>query len=386
MESAWHLPKLLEIFIYNNKNIRYNIFEKKRKGEMMMTKLDKNQKHIFSFHFFNGVKTKTMHFYKQQVIALFLVVTMIVGFGCYMTNNYLDTKKRLETSIAELKQSEKNQEALQKKAVLLEVENKNYSKHITEIESKAISIEEKISALEKTKDDLYKELEKVSKNNNTKNNTKTINVSSVISPLETTINRVSNPKKPLSISKNTIPSANIMNQKPTFVRKIQTAYQKIDTLNNVLVNLDKSIEIEHLAFMDISETLTETVADLTAPYGIPTKVRKFTTEFDPNGLNGRKHQGLHVCTYLNNPVVATANGTVITSTFHSGYGNYVKIDHGNGYITLYAHNNSLSVNVGDVVEKGDTIALAGSTGNSSGVHVHYEIMYNGLYKNPRDYM
>ena len=63
----------------------------------------------------------------------------------------------------------------------------------------------------------------------------------------------------------------------------------------------------------------------------------------------------------------------------------VKIDHGNGYVTLYAHNSSLNVSVGDQVEKGDIIAFSGNTGRSTGPHVHYEVIKNGESVDPMDY-
>lgn len=346
-----------------------------RKGEVSMNQVDKEQKHIFSFHFSHGENTKTIRFHKRQAVAILLAATVIVGGGCYMAGTYLNTKKDLQASVAALKQTEKNQEALQKKAALLEIENKKYTEHIAEIESKANAIEEKVADLEKTKEDLYNELEKVSKNSEVVKETSP--VARAVVPTET------------------VTAANVVQEdaveegthlESSFIPKIQTAFHKVDAISTTLQELEKEVDLEHLSFMNVSETVTETVAILTAPFGAPTEIRKITTEFDPNGLQGRVHKGLDVCAYLDHPVMATASGTVVEATYHSGYGYYVKIDHGNGFTTLYAHNNSLNVQVGDVVTKGDTIALAGSTGDSSGVHVHYEIMYQGVYQDPRDYM
>ena len=78
------------------------------------------------------------------------------------------------------------------------------------------------------------------------------------------------------------------------------------------------------------------------------------------------------------PVYASAAGTVTTATYHSSYGNYVVIDHGNGVSTLYAHAQSLVVSAGQTVEKGQLIMYEGSTGDSSGPHVHFEIRRNGV--------
>ena len=85
--------------------------------------------------------------------------------------------------------------------------------------------------------------------------------------------------------------------------------------------------------------------------------------------------------------MAADGGTVIFAGYNSGgYGNLVKIDHGNGYVTCYAHNNSLCVSVGDKVYKGQVIAKMGSTGRSTGTHCHFEIQKNGTAVNPMNYL
>ena len=67
---------------------------------------------------------------------------------------------------------------------------------------------------------------------------------------------------------------------------------------------------------------------------------------------------------------------------YGGYGNVVVVDHGNGYMTLYAHCSSLAVTKGQTVARGQTVGYVGSTGNSTGPHLHYEIRYNGVAKDP----
>ena len=88
----------------------------------------------------------------------------------------------------------------------------------------------------------------------------------------------------------------------------------------------------------------------------------------------------------NTNVLATKAGIVITSTYSSSYGNYVVISHGPGNTTLYAHMSSRSVSEGDVVSQGQVIGVTGSTGISSGPHLHYEITENGSRVNPLDYL
>jgi len=84
-------------------------------------------------------------------------------------------------------------------------------------------------------------------------------------------------------------------------------------------------------------------------------------------------------------VHAADGGTVITAEYSSGYGNYVVISHGNGYSTLYGHMSKLLVSAGETVSQGDVIGLTGSTGVSTGPHIHFEIWLNGSRVNPLDY-
>lgn len=98
------------------------------------------------------------------------------------------------------------------------------------------------------------------------------------------------------------------------------------------------------------------------------------------------HQGIDIAANMGIPVVATADGTVTKSGWSGGYGNIVQIDHGNGIETIYGHNSQVLVTVGDKVKKGQFIAHAGSTGRSTGPHVHYEIRVNGSAVDPFKYL
>ena len=85
-------------------------------------------------------------------------------------------------------------------------------------------------------------------------------------------------------------------------------------------------------------------------------------------------------------IYASAAGTVITASYHWSYGNYVVIDHGGGYSTLYAHCSALNVSVGQQVSQGQVIAKIGSTGQSTGPHLHFEVRINGTRQNPSNYV
>ena len=104
------------------------------------------------------------------------------------------------------------------------------------------------------------------------------------------------------------------------------------------------------------------------------------------GWTGRRyHYGLDIGTARNTNIFAADSGVVTTATYHYLYGYYIIIDHGNGYSTLYAHNNKLLVKVGQKVSQGTIIAKSGNTGNSTGPHLHLEIRKDGKRYNPLNY-
>lgn len=100
---------------------------------------------------------------------------------------------------------------------------------------------------------------------------------------------------------------------------------------------------------------------------------------------GSYHRGIDIPAPLGTSIYAADSGTVTEATYHVSFGNYVLITHENGYATLYAHCSSLLVKPGDTVEKGQTIALVGNTGNSYGCHLHFETYYAGSLVEPLDF-
>lgn len=98
------------------------------------------------------------------------------------------------------------------------------------------------------------------------------------------------------------------------------------------------------------------------------------------------HEGVDFAGKENSEIIAVAAGVVTWSGLRNGYGKLLEVNHGGDLITRYAHANKLLVKVGDVVEKGQTIALMGSSGRSTGPHVHYEIRKNGTSVNPINYI
>lgn len=122
-----------------------------------------------------------------------------------------------------------------------------------------------------------------------------------------------------------------------------------------------------LAYMPVSGRIS-------SRYGVRSRLRKST------------HTGLDIATAKGTPIKVIASGTVTYASYKGAYGNLVKVDHGNNLETWYAHTSKMYVTVGQKVEAGETIAAVGSTGNSTGNHLHLEIRINGKHVNPQDYL
>ena len=122
----------------------------------------------------------------------------------------------------------------------------------------------------------------------------------------------------------------------------------------------------------------------TGTYALPLEHYSVTSEFGWRW--GRQHSGIDLAVSSGTPVYATDGGTVVRAGWFGGYGNCVDIDHENGRVTRYGHNSALLVKVGDKVYQGQEIALVGSTGNSTGPHLHFEVILNGVQQNPRNFL
>jgi murein DD-endopeptidase MepM/ murein hydrolase activator NlpD len=110
--------------------------------------------------------------------------------------------------------------------------------------------------------------------------------------------------------------------------------------------------------------------------------------YDPSCPGHHFHTGLDIAASFGNPIGAGDAGVVsyVNYGWGGGYGNYILITHGNGYASLYAHLSAISVGVGQVVARGQVIGAEGSTGYSTGPHLHFEIRLNGAYQNPLSYL
>jgi len=163
--------------------------------------------------------------------------------------------------------------------------------------------------------------------------------------------------------------------------------KKIDILTKQLVIQSKSLdEIETLAknkqlmlsaIPSIQPIRNDDLTRIASGYGIRT---------DPFDKSRKMHSGMDFSAPRNTPVYAASNGTIVRADSRAiGYGKHIRIDHGYGYLTLYAHLNSYNVRRGQKVKKGDIIGFVGNTGRSKGVHLHYEVHKDGKKVNPVNY-
>lgn len=113
---------------------------------------------------------------------------------------------------------------------------------------------------------------------------------------------------------------------------------------------------------------------ISSRYGVSSRIRKST------------HTGLDIAASSGTPIKVVADGTITGASYNGSYGNLVKVDHGNGVETWYAHTSKMYVSVGQKVTAGEVIAAVGSTGNSTGAHLHLEIRINGNHVNPQQYL
>ncbi|SFP51012.1 Murein DD-endopeptidase MepM and murein hydrolase activator NlpD, contain LysM domain [Oscillibacter sp. PC13] len=175
-------------------------------------------------------------------------------------------------------------------------------------------------------------------------------------------------------------------------------YGAADVVANVTYVNGEEVERTVLSSVTLRDPVTEQRLQGTKerPTWLPTgtfrwpATGRITSRFggrkSPGGVGSTNHKGIDIAGRYGTPIYAADGGTVAYAGWMSGYGYLVQINHGNGYVTYYGHNSSLLVSVGQHVYKGQQIAKMGSTGNSTGNHCHFEVRYNGVAKNPLNYL
>lgn len=330
------------------------------------------------------VVLKNKHIIVLSSLVVILSVSNVYSYKQYQISatSLVEAENALILANSSLKKLEKIKTNLEDESKNLQYENDFYNTQIEDLNNKTSVIETKIKDLDNSKDEIYNEIDRVT------------NGVDSITPSESNqevahVTKTNEITQPIQMSE----PENIPNFTPIVMTAFDSNNNKTAEVVSKIETLDTLVDNEHIAYIDVASNVNHRLSMLVSTPSIwPVTTGVVTSEFgfriDPlTGAAGAFHTAIDIAVPYNTEVYATAPGTVIRASYSaSGYGNAVEIDHGNGFKTLYAHNTSLTVSEGDVVERGDIIALSGSTGRSTGPHVHYEVLLNNEYQNPREYL
>jgi murein DD-endopeptidase MepM/ murein hydrolase activator NlpD len=156
--------------------------------------------------------------------------------------------------------------------------------------------------------------------------------------------------------------------------------QQMTELNSLLS--DRSDKLVALETMLMQDKLSKKLLPSVPPIKDAWYSSNFGWRIDPFTGKNAMHEGVDYMVPEGTPINASAGGMVVYADTHPQYGNMVEIDHGNQVVTRYAHASRLLVKVGQMVRRGQEIAISGSTGRSTGPHLHFEVRYKGIAQNP----
>jgi len=162
---------------------------------------------------------------------------------------------------------------------------------------------------------------------------------------------------------------------------------QVPDLTQMLNDMQRKLEHRDAQLFALENVvLSRSLSDAVLPEGRPVQEGYISSYFggrqDPFDGSEAVHKGVDFAGPLGSQVMAVAAGVVTRAESANGYGNLIEINHGNGYVTRYGHNQRLLVHEGETVSRGTAIALMGSTGRSTGPHVHFEVLLNGLHLDP----
>ena len=162
-----------------------------------------------------------------------------------------------------------------------------------------------------------------------------------------------------------------------FSEKLLTLARQVESRNDMLGVLEAQ-----LFEQAVKKKMIPTMMPVRAPYN----ASAFGRRVDPFNGQWAMHEGIDFIADYGSPIVAAAGGVVIFAGFHPQYGYMVDVDHGNDLVTRYAHCSKLLVREGDLVQRGRKIAEVGSTGRSTGPHLHFEVRFRGAAQNPSKFL
>lgn len=316
------------------------------------------------------ISIKKLKFYTKETIKFFNIALIAIGFIIAIilikykpmyevkiegtTIGYIENKKSLNEKIQENVEnySKENIESAELTATP-EYELKLVNKSQDENE------DEVIIALQNELEITYKYYE-IASNNEVIENVKD---EETAEKLVNEIKELSNNEVELTINEKTTKA----------LEEIQIDDLEVAKENTVeKLNIDTTESIADINGIKVA-TLPVT-GTISSRYGVSSKIRVST------------HTGLDIAATTGTPIKVVADGTITFAAYSGSYGYLVKVDHGNGVETWYGHTSKMLVKEGQAVKAGDTIALVGSTGNSTGPHLHFEVRINGEHVNPQKYL
>lgn len=316
------------------------------------------------------ISIKKLKFYTKETIKFFNIALIAIGFIIAIilikykpmyevkiegtTIGYVENKKSLNEKIQENVEnySKENIESAELTAIP-EYELKLVNKSQDENE------DEVIIALQNELEITYKYYE-IASNNEVIENVKD---EETAEKLVNEIKELSNNEVELTINEKTTKA----------LEEIQIDDLEVAKENTVeKLNIDTTESIADINGIKVA-TLPVT-GTISSRYGVSSKIRAST------------HTGLDIAATTGTPIKVVADGTITFAAYSGSYGYLVKVDHGNGVETWYGHTSKMLVKEGQAVKAGDTIALVGSTGNSTGPHLHFEVRINGEHVNPQKYL
>lgn len=331
-----------------------------------------------------------------KITFLFLAM-LLVGVGFFIGSVYTNTNNRINTlqqnietvlSDKQLAEAEKasaeavlSEKDLVISDLMLSIAEKEAQLNTLELQTHEIL--SKIENLEAVRDSIYEKL------NEAPDDLYTSNAASSDTSMTPSKEGASLSPNDVGPTSSSLYSASKASSNISVADEFNKQYSEILSL---LASLEAKLDENYNAMNTLSEMTDAYLPYIeSVPSGWPIEESKITCPFGyrTNPITGKGkefHYGVDFSAKYKQNLYATAPGTVIFSGYTSGYGYNIVIDHGYGYSTRYAHCSRLLFKKGDVVAKGDRIALAGSTGRSTAVHLHYEVILNGERVDPADYL
>lgn len=168
--------------------------------------------------------------------------------------------------------------------------------------------------------------------------------------------------------------------RPLSLQELQATLDDLDRLTGQRTDLLTVME-SRLIDARLKQMMLPTQHPVAGPLGSP-----FGWRIDPFTGHSALHTGLDFQATPGTPILAAAGGVVVASEMHPQYGNMIEVDHGNNLITRYAHASRLLAKKGDLVKRGQKVAEVGSTGRSTGPHLHFEVLVQGVPQDPRKFL